>query len=315
MQLISYILMNKTYRHEDKLKAVTSVLASKTSLGTMCHLCRGGESLPAQPSIQEIIDLCRAVLFPGFYGNDDVNIYNLEYFIGINCGRLHSVLSEQIAAGLALDGCRNAAADYPTLERDAADIAARFIEMLPEMRRVLHTDVRATYCGDPAAVSTEEVIFCYPGIKAITNYRIAHALLTLGVPIIPRMISEMAHSETGIDIHPGATIGEHFSIDHGTGVVIGATAIIGNNVKLYQGVTLGAKSFDYDENNNPIKGIPRHPIIGDNVVIYSNTSVLGRIRIGNNAVIGGNIWVTDDVADNEKLTQAKADNILRLKQD
>ena len=199
--------------------------------------------------------------------------------------------------------------------RPDGSTAAQFIEMLPEMRRVLHTDVHATYCGDPAAVSTEEVIFCYPGLKAIINYRIAHALLTLGVPIIPRMISEIAHSETGIDIHPGATIGEHFSIDHGTGVVIGATAIIGNNVKLYQGVTLGAKSFDYDEDNNPIKGIPRHPIIGDNVVIYSNTSVLGRIHIGNNAVIGGNIWVTDDVADNEKLTQAKADNILRLKQD
>lgn len=306
--------MNKTYRHEDKLKAVTSALASKTSLGTMCHLCRGGESLPAQSSIQEIIDLCRALLFPGFYGDDDVNIYNLEYFIGINCGRLHGVLSGQIAAGLALEA--NCDDDYAAIEREAAAIATRFVESLPEMRRVLHTDVNATYCGDPAAVSTEEVIFCYPGIKAIINYRIAHRLLTLGVPIIPRMISEMAHSETGIDIHPGATIGEHFSIDHGTGVVIGATAIIGNNVKLYQGVTLGAKSFDYDENNNPIKGIPRHPIIGDNVVIYSNTSVLGRIRIGNNAVIGGNIWVTDDVADNEKLTQAKADNnILRFKQD
>ena len=210
--------MNKTYRHEDKLKAVTSVLASKTSLGTMCHLCRGGESLPAQSSIQEIIDLCRAVLFPGFYGNDDVNIYNLEYFIGINCGRLHKVLSEQIAAGMVLDNDCDTT-DYAALERDAATTAAQFIEMLPEMRHVLHTDVHATYCGDPAAVSTEEVIFCYPGLKAIINYRIADALLTLGVPIIPRMISEIAHSETGIDIHPGATIGEHFSIDHGTGTV------------------------------------------------------------------------------------------------
>ena len=307
--------MNKTYRHEDKLKAVTSALASKASLGNMCHLCRGGEPLPAQSSIQEIIDLCRAVLFPGFYGSDDVNIYNLEYFIGINCGRLQTVLSEQIAAGLSLADSPTSPRSYFEIEHESTTIAAEFIGMLPEMRRVLHTDVHATYCGDPAAVSTEEVIFCYPGIKAIINYRIAHALLSLGVPIIPRMISEMAHSETGIDIHPGATIGEHFAIDHGTGVVIGATAIIGNNVKLYQGVTLGAKSFDYDEDNNPIKGIPRHPIIGDNVVIYSNTSVLGRIRIGNNAVIGGNIWVTEPVADNEKLIQAKADNILRLKQD
>ena len=159
------------------------------------------------------------------------------------------------------------------------------------------------------------MICSYPGIKAITNYRIAHALLQLGVPILPRMICEMAHSETGIDIHPGATIGEYFAIDHGTGIVIGATAIIGHHVKLYQGVTLGAKSFTYDENNNPVKGIPRHPIIGDNVVIYSNTSVLGRITIGNNAIIGGNIWITENVGENEKLVQAKADNILRLKQE
>ena len=307
--------MSKTYRHEDKLKAVTSALASKTSLGTMCHLCRGGESLPAQSSIQEIIDLCRAVIFPGFYGNEDVNINNLEYFIGINCSKLHRILVEQITAGLALDNDPDCPTSYSDLESRAEEIATEFVESLPELRRVLHTDVHATYCGDPAAVSTEEVIFCYPGLKAIINHRIAHKLLTLGVPIIPRMISEMAHSETGIDIHPAATIGEHFAIDHGTGVVIGATAIIGNNVKLYQGVTLGAKSFDYDENNNPIKGIPRHPIIGDNVVIYSNTSVLGRIHIGNNAVIGGNIWLTTDVADGEKLSQAKADNILRLKQD
>ena len=307
--------MSKTYRHEDKLKAVTSALASKTSLGTMCHLCRGGESLPAQSSIQEIIDLCRAVIFPGFYGNEDVNINNLEYFIGINCSKLHRILVEQITAGLALDNDLDCPTSYSDLESRAEEIATEFVESLPELRRVLHTDVHATYCGDPAAVSTEEVIFCYPGLKAIINHRIAHKLLTLGVPIIPRMISEMAHSETGIDIHPAATIGEHFAIDHGTGVVIGATAIIGNNVKLYQGVTLGAKSFDYDENNNPIKGIPRHPIIGDNVVIYSNTSVLGRIHIGNNAVIGGNIWLTTNVADGEKLSQAKADNILRLKQD
>ena len=151
--------------------------------------------------------------------------------------------------------------------------------------------------------SCEEVIYCYPTIRAISNYRIANALYKLGVPIIPRMISEMAHSETGIDIHPSATIGKCFTIDHGTGVVIGGTAIIGDNVKLYQGVTLGARSFDLDENNNPIKGIPRHPIIGDNVIIYSNASILGRITIGKNAIIGGNIWVTEDVAEGEKRSE------------
>ena len=233
----------------------------------------------------------------------------------LRCERLYSLLCNQIAAGLALKECNCKGIDHNAIAKNADDIAMDFISRLPEIRRVLHTDVCAVYRGDPAAESREEVIYCYPAIKAISNYRIAHALLTLGVPVIPRMISEMAHSETGIDIHPGATIGEYFAIDHGTGVVIGATAIIGNNVKLYQGVTLGAKSFTYDENNNPVKGIPRHPIIGDNVVIYSNTSVLGRITIGNNAVIGGNIWVTEDVAENEKLVQAKANNILRFKQE
>ena len=201
------------------------------------------------------------------------------------------------------------------LHKTAEEKAEAFISNLPELRRLLTTDVKATYYGDPAAISTDEVIYCYPAIRAISNYRIAHELVKLQVPIIPRMISEQAHSETGIDIHPAATIGESFTIDHGTGVVVGATAIIGNNVKIYQGVTLGAKSFDTDENNNPIKGIPRHPIIGDNVVIYSNTSILGRIKVGANAVIGGNIWVTEDVAEGEKLVQAKANNILRFKQE
>ena len=167
----------------------------------------------------------------------------------------------------------------------------------------MHTDVEAMYDGDPAAVSHEEVIYCYPAIRAILNYRVAHELLLLGVPIIPRMITEAAHCETGIDIHPAATIGERFAIDHGTGVVIGATAIIGPNVKLYQGVTLGAKSFDCDADGNPVKGVPRHPIVGDNVIIYSNSSILGRIRIGDNAVIGGNMWVTSDVPDGEMIVQ------------
>lgn len=307
--------MNKTYRHEDKLKATVAELSGSRSLYDLCHMRWNGEPLPSQPAIKEIIGLCREILFPGFFGNDDVNSYNLEYITGLRCERLYSLLCNQISAGLALKECNCKEIDHNAIATNADDIAMSFISRLPEIRRVLHTDVCAVYRGDPAAESREEVIYCYPAIKAISNYRIAHALLTLGVPVIPRMISEMAHSETGIDIHPGATIGEYFAIDHGTGVVIGATAIIGNNVKLYQGVTLGAKSFTYDENNNPVKGIPRHPVIGDNVVIYSNTSVLGRITIGNNAVIGGNIWVTEDVAENEKLVQAKANNILRFKQE
>jgi serine O-acetyltransferase len=174
---------------------------------------------------------------------------------------------------------------------------------LPELKELLAMDVEAAYNGDPAAESYEEIICCYPVIKAMINYRVAHKMLLLGVRLIPRIMTEMAHSETGIDIHPAATIGHHFTIDHGTGVVIGATCIIGNNVKLYQGVTLGAKSFPLDENGNPIKGIPRHPIIEDNVIIYSNSTVLGRITIGQGTVIGGNLWVTEGTRPGEKLMQ------------
>ncbi|HNW83478.1 MAG TPA: serine acetyltransferase, partial [bacterium] len=165
----------------------------------------------------------------------------------------------------------------------------------PEIRRLLALDVEAAYEGDPAAINPGETIFCYPGIRMLTSYRIAHSLYKIGVPLIPRIITEMAHSETGIDIHPEARIGEKFFMDHGTGIVIGGTTIIGKNVKLYQGVTLGAKSFPKDDKGNPVKGIPRHPIVEDNVVIYSNATILGRITIGKGAVIGGNTLVMNDV--------------------
>ena len=307
--------MNKTYRNEDNLKQAVEMLADRQSISNMCHMRLCGEPLPSQQAVRSIIDLTRMILFPGFFGSEGVNSYNLEYVIGIRCEELNNILTNQITAALALQKGCGEAIDLPRLEKKAADISMRLIGQLPEMRRVLHTDVSAIYRGDPAAASHEEVIYCYPSIRAITNYRIAHALHVMGVPVLPRMISEMAHSETGIDIHPGATIGEYFAIDHGTGVVIGATAIIGKNVKIYQGVTLGAKSFDCDPDGNPIKGIDRHPIIGDDVVIYSNASILGRITIGNGAVIGGNIWVTEDIAPGENLIQAKANNILRFKKD
>ena len=185
----------------------------------------------------------------------------------------------------------------------AEEICTQLICKLPELRDTLMTDVIAAYTGDPAAMSMGEVISCYPVIKALTNYRVAHELYELHVPLIPRMLAELAHSETGIDIHPGAKIGRYFTIDHGTGVVIGATCIIGNHVKLYQGVTLGAKSFPLDTEGNPIKGIPRHPIIEDDVVVYSNATILGRITIGRGATIGGNIWVTEDVPAGARLVQ------------
>jgi serine O-acetyltransferase len=185
------------------------------------------------------------------------------------------------------------------------ELAEEFIKRLDNISHSLQTDVEAAYNGDPAAKSYDEIICCYPVIKALINYRVAHELLTMGVELIPRILTEMAHSETGIDIHPGAQIGDYFTIDHGTGVVIGETCVIGKNVKLYQGVTLGAKSFPRDENGNPIKGIPRHPILEDNVIVYSNATILGRITIARGTVIGGNLWVTESTKPGEQLVQAK----------
>jgi len=218
---------------------------------------------------------------------------------------LFALLTEQIQAGLCF-GERNIEQkkDSISCKDKAVQLAVQFIDKLPEIRHTLSTDVEAAYYGDPAATCFGEIICCYPIIRAISNYRIAHELYQLNIPLIPRIITEMAHSETGIDIHPGAKIGDHFTIDHGTGVVIGATCIIGNNVKLYQGVTLGAKSFPLDEKGNPIKGIPRHPILEDNVIVYSNATILGRITIGKGAIIGGNIWVTENVPPFQRIVQS-----------
>lgn len=300
--------------HEATLRDTVGVLSDGDNLTNVCPSQWRGEPLPSQASVKEIINLSRALIFPGFFGDSDVTRENVLYFTGLWTEKLFNLLTEQIHAGLSMDICVETPPEFSQLEEKSAGLAARFISRLPELRRLLNEDVKATYHGDPAALSTQEVIYCYPGIRAICNYRLAHELVVLGVPILPRMISEQAHAETGIDIHPSATIGESFTIDHGTGIVIGATAIIGNNVKIYQGVTLGAKSFSLDEDGNPVKGVARHPIIGNNVIIYSNASILGRITIGDNAVIGGNIWVDTDVAPGERLIQAKANNVLRLKQ-
>lgn len=271
-----------------------------------------GDPLPSAQELAEIVDLCRAILFPGFYGKSTLSSKTVPYHIGVNMDRLCHLLTQQVMAGLSLApdpsperGEKEKGNGQCQLLEKAQGIVAEFITRLPELRRILATDVEAAYNGDPAAESYGEIISCYPVIKAITGYRIAHELLLLGVPLIPRIITEMAHSETGIDIHPGAQIGHHFTIDHGTGVVIGATCIIGNNVKLYQGVTLGAKSFPLDENGNPMKGVPRHPILEDNVIVYSNATVLGRITIARGTVIGGNVWVTESTEPGEQLIQAK----------
>lgn len=264
-----------------------------------------GNPLPSGAILCEIIELARAILFPGYFGNATLNSRTINYHIGVSVERLMELLTQQILAGLCSVAENNDHTCDEELRHKAATLSAEFIAHLPQIRKILATDVEAAYNGDPAATSYGEVISCYPAIKAISNYRIAHKLRELGVPLIPRIITEMAHSETGIDIHPGAQIGSYFTIDHGTGVVIGETCIIGNHVKLYQGVTLGAKSFPLDEEGKPIKGIPRHPILEDEVIIYSNATILGRITIGKGATVGGNIWVTQDVAPGDKIAQRK----------
>lgn len=290
------------------LTQAVSELSDKHSYEGLFHQYKDGDPLPSGKSLRRIVELSREILFPGYFGNSTVHRRTINYHIGENVEELFGLLTEQIQAGLCL-GLENTPSDNVIKkipDRDtAASIAARFISRLPEIRRILATDVEAAYYGDPAATCFGEIICCYPIIRAITNYRIAHELYMLNVPLIPRIITEMAHSETGIDIHPGAQIGHHFTIDHGTGVVIGATCIIGNNVKLYQGVTLGAKSFPLDENGNPIKGIARHPILEDDVIVYSNATILGRITIGKGATIGGNIWVTESVPAGSRIVQRR----------
>lgn len=295
------------------LTTLAQELSSPESLCGLFHEHQDGDPLPSQPALAELMELCRSILFPGFYGKSNVNNQNLVFYTGVALERLYGVLCEQIQAGLCfatgwneIEAYGNTYVTAQDLRRQkATELSRQFVAKLPALRQTLATDVEAAYLGDPAAESYGEVISCYPVIKALSNYRVAHELLLLGVPLIPRIITEMAHSETGIDIHPGATIGDHFTIDHGTGVVIGATCIIGNHVKLYQGVTLGAKSFPLDEEGHPIKGIPRHPILEDNVIVYANSTILGRITIGHDAVIGGNIWVTDDVEPCTRILQNK----------
>lgn len=272
---------------------------SDISSSELHHYGIEGVPFPSVQELREIVELCRSVLFPGYYGKSVLN-GALQYHIGVGVERLYEKLVKQVMAGLAFAQGE----DFVEQEvvRDAAvRRVKKFIEGLPELRKILATDVTAMYRNDPAAHNLGEVILCYPGMRAITNYRIAHALDQLDAPLIPRMITELAHSETGIDIHPSAQIGHSFAIDHGTGVVIGATAILGHNVTLYQGVTLGAKNFPQEEDGSLVKGIARHPILGDNVVVYANATILGRITIGDGSTIGGNLWVTHDVPADTKL--------------
>lgn len=261
-----------------------------------------GHRLPSVASVKEIMFTLRQAIFPDFFCELRAGGAMRPHHIGVAVDKLFSLLQRQIAASLHF--AIWAGASECDIEQMAREKTAEAVQELPELKRVIYTDVQAIFNDDPAARSEAEVIFCYPSVTAMLHYRFAHLLASLEVPLLPRIITEIAHSETGIDIHPGARIGEYFSIDHGTGVVIGETCVIGRHVTIYQGVTLGAKHFTIDEEGHPIN-VPRHPIIEDNVTIYSNASVLGRITIGHDSVIGGNVWVTNDVPPHSRILQGQ----------
>ena len=261
--------------------------------------------LPSVEQVKQIVCLVKSMIFPDYFTKRQSTETINSYFIGVKMMELLQLLTKQIAHGMQFCEDSHKFTSKEQVYELANKLALQFIDTLPEIKRLLYTDVQAMFDNDPAAPNYGEVIFSYPSINTMTHYRIAHKLHQLGVPVIPRIITELAHSKTGIDIHPGAQIGEYFSIDHGTGVVIGETSIIGSHVTLYQGVTLGAKSFKYDEQGNMLN-IPRHPIIEDHVTIYSNASILGRITIGHHSVIGGNIWLTHSVPPNSRILQSKA---------
>ncbi len=261
----------------------------------------GAAQLPSVDDVRKIVNLVKNILFSDYFHKRQNDRKMRAFYIGLHIEELFTLLQQQMARGLLFCSCMTEA---EAMEK-AGELALEFINCLPELKRILYTDIEAMFNGDPAATTYGEVIFCYPTINVMTHYRIAHILHGMQIPVIPRIITEQAHSKTGIDIHPGAVIGEYFSIDHGTGVVIGETSIIGNHVSLYQGVTLGAKSFKYDADGNMLN-VPRHPIIEDNVTIYSNASVLGRITIGHDSIIGGNIWLTHDIPPYSRILQSKA---------
>lgn len=262
-------------------------------------------ALPSRDALVAITNDLRAALFPAHFGGSDLTNEGMDYFVGRTLDTALQSLQEQVRRGLHF-ACTAEGDECERCDRRAIEVVGAFSRALPAIRALLERDVHAAYEGDPAASSLDEAVFCYPGIAAITHHRLAHELHTLGVPLIPRIISEISHSATGIDIHPGAEIGGSFFIDHGTGVVIGETCLIGERVRIYQGVTLGAKSFEVDERGWLLKGASRHPIVEDEVVIYAGATILGRVTIGRGTSVGGNVWLTRSVPARSRVTQAQA---------
>lgn len=291
--------MASDFRLKEQLPDLTDrIVESYSQVGTINHL--GHCPLPRYEVIISAVHDLFDIFYPGYRRREGLHIGNVTYHVGNLIDGLHDKLTTQIARAIEHEdrvinagGCDKDKTDF---EARGQSMAIQFLETIPDIRKTLATDVKAAYDGDPACKSHDEVIFCYPGLEAITAYRMAHELYRLSVPFIPRMITEWAHKETGIDIHPGAQIGHHFFIDHGTGVVIGETGVIGDHVKIYQGVTLGALSFPKDANGNLVRETKRHPTIEDNVVIYANATVLGgKTVIGHDSVIGSSVWVTSSV--------------------
>jgi serine O-acetyltransferase len=285
-------------------KLVDDIIESYDAIGRMDHL--EGKDLPSKKVIIEVLEDLFTVLFPGYLGKEGITKVNIKYFLGTILASIYTRLTNEVEKSLKYICRKITKCPHDVCLKRAQVVVKELLEEIPEIREVISGDIEAAYNGDPAAVSTEEVILSYPCVLAITTYRIAHELYLRGIPLIPRIMSEHVHSLTGIDIHPGAKIGKSFFIDHGTGVVIGETAEIGDNVKLYQGVTLGALSFPKDEKGQVIKGRKRHPTVGNNVVIYSGATLLGADAVvGDNVVIGGNVWVTSPVASGTKITIAR----------
>ncbi len=288
--------MASDFRVKEQLPELTKrIVQTYTDVGTINHL--GHCPLPNYDVIVGAIEDLKEILYPGYRRREGLHLGNVTYHVGDLIDGLHDKLTTQISRALRHDaGFTHDCPPDPDFEALGQAKTMLFLEELPQLRKVLALDVRAAYDGDPAVRSTDEVIFCYPGVEAVTVFRLAHLLYELKIPLIPRMMTEWAHSQTGIDIHPGAKIGHHFFIDHGTGVVIGETCEIGDRVKLYQGVTLGALSFQTDSDGQLVRGTKRHPTLEDNVVIYANATVLGgETVIGHDSVIGSSVWLTHSV--------------------
>ena len=259
----------------------------------------GGREFPSRNALAGIVESLKGVLFPMRLGPVDLRQESEDFFVGYTLdAALHGLLA-QVRLELRL-------VDDVPAGTQPTQVVQQFAQALPGIRRLLDSDVLAAFHGDPAARSVDEVLLCYPGILAMVHHRLAHQLYRQGLPLLARIVAELAHSATGIDIHPGASIGAGFFIDHGTGVVIGETALIGERVRLYQNVTLGAKRFTTDAQGHLEKGLPRHPIVEDDVVIYAGATVLGRVTLGQGATIGGNVWLTQDVAPGAHVTQASS---------